>query len=123
MMYTFLAQLWRFNEEGQLENKLRKWRYSESYASFNPNGTYEGFIKIHDVDKVLTLKSGITKEVVYEDHDSKLSQMWRLGQEKENGWRNIIHNSSGLYLTSRRINKVSLLVAEPKGNEFETKVY
>ena len=61
------------------------------------------------------MKNDITKEIIYEDENSTLSQKWKLGPEQENGWKNIIHDSTGLYLTTKLIGKISVLTIEDKG--------
>ena len=114
---NFLAQLWRFNAEGHLENKLQGWRYSDSKAAIDPKGAQEGFIEIEDIDKVLSLIDEITMEVGYEikNVSQTANQMWNLTKEQKDGWRNIIHSKGGLYLTARPRNIGSVLRLENKG--------
>ena len=113
----FSAQLWRINAKGQLENKLRRWYHSDSIIKLDPKDDNEGHIEIVDIDKVLSPINEITKEVGYEEKNSLSSdQIWNLSQEQENGWRNIVHNKSGLYLTLRKRSKGStVLKLENKG--------
>ena len=114
---NFLAQLWRFSHEGHLENKMRRWSYSDSKASIDPKDAQEGFIEIHEIGKLLTLKDEITKKVGFEEKSTSMSssQTWKLGPERENGWRTIVHSKSGLYLTTRLTGKFSSLTVAAKG--------
>ena len=57
----------------------------------------------------------VTMEVGYEEKNSSSSnQMWNLSQEQENGWRNIVHTKSGLYLTVLGRDKGSVLKLQNK---------
>ena len=118
MFCIFLAQLWRFNAEGKLENKLRRWKYYDKNTTFDPNDSKEGFIEIHNLGKVLFLKDEATKEVGFEERNASLlaSQTWKLGKKQKDGWRTIIHNN-GYFLTLRlKIGgKGTILKLEDKG--------
>ena len=102
---------------GQLENKLRRWSHSSSNASIDPKDATEGFIEIHDDRKVLTLKNKYTREVGFEEKNASIIefQTWKLGPEMEDGWRTILNQNTGFYLTTRLTGKYTSLVAEGKG--------
>ena len=112
--FSFLAQLWRFNEKNNLENKLRTWTYSTSESSFLSKDDKNGHILVHEIDQVLTLKNEFTGEIGYENK-SIASQNWILGQKDKYGWRTIKHSKTGLFLTARLANKFAKLKAELKG--------
>ena len=104
---------------------MRSWRYSGSNYSIDPKDAQEGFIEIHEIGKFLTLKSEVTKEVVFEEKNASISasQTWKLGPVKENGWRTVVHSKSGLYLTTRLHNNVGVLTVGAKGrNNLSTSV-
>ena len=114
---NFLAQLWRFSPKGHLENKMRRWRHSDTNSSIDPKDAQEGFIEIHEIGKLLTLKDEITKKVGFEEKSTSMSssQTWKLGPERENGWRTIVHSKSGLYLTTRTTGQFTILTVAAKG--------
>ena len=102
ILLILLAQLWRFNDYGQLENKLRRWKYEDRNVSIDPKDANEGFIQLHENGKVLTLKNIYTKEVGFEEKYISVieSQTWKLGPIDKSGWRTILNPNSGFYLTS-----------------------
>ena len=121
MIYTlnfFPAQLWRFNSDGHLENKLRRWSvaYDTSLTSIIPKNSTEGFIEVLEEGKVFTLNS-ISKRVSLETKitPTTANQTWKLGPQQEKGWHTIQHSQSSLYLTSNYFRPAAFLTVENKG--------
>ena len=50
--------MWRFTDEGNLENKLRTWTFHSESSKFDPEDGEEGYIEVIDINKVLTFESG-----------------------------------------------------------------
>ena len=96
---------------------MRRWRHSRTNSSIDPKDAKEGFIEIHEIGKVLTLKNEFTNEVGFTEKNSSASasQTWKLGPEKEDGWRTIVHSKSGLYLTTGTTGKYTTLTVATKG--------
>ena len=113
-----LAQLWRFNSKGKLENKLRRWSvaYDTNLTSIIPKNSTEGYIEVLEEGEVFTLNS-ISKRVRLETKISPItaSQTWKLGQKQEKGWRTIQHSQTGLYLTSNYVKPAAFLTVASKG--------
>ena len=69
------TQLWRFNKDGHLENKMREWskRYKDSETSITP----EGFIEVQEIGKVCKVFFPILKHNANTIRQMKLS-MYRI---------------------------------------------
>ena len=108
--------MWKFTDEGHLENKLRSWSYSGTVTEIVPKDSSEGYIEIKEINKVITLdpqKNVISFENM--DINDIENQKWKLGSKDSEGWRTIQHSSSGLYLTTSYIGKGTSMTVENKG--------
>ena len=121
-----LAQLWRFDDDGHLKNKLRDWSHSESISQIVPKNLSEGYIEIKRINKFFTLDPK-RKVVSFQNKDvsDNVNQKWKFGEEDSEGWRTIEHSNSGLYLTTRYKNKGTSMTVENKGrlNIFRNKLF
>ena len=77
----------------------------------------EGYIEIQDANEVLALKNGTENKVGFKTKKLPLTenQKWRLTEPDKEGWRNIIHVSTGLYLTTEYRKPATYLTIESKG--------
>ena len=110
----FSAQLWKFNSEGNLVNRLRRWQHSDELSVFNPIDKQEGYIEVTSINKVLTYNNG---NVGFKTKETPITakQKWFLGPKDVDGWRTIKHSESGKYLTTLYIHPISVLAVEDKG--------
>ena len=111
------AQLWQFDNDGHLRNKLRTWslRYSSSSISI-PKNSSEGYIEIEEINKVFTLdnKTNVVNFDV-KDANNIVNQKWTLGRKDKKGWMNIKHSSTGLYLTTGYTGYGTVITVEDLG--------
>ena len=103
--------MWRFTDEGNLENKLRTWTFHSESSKFDPEDGEEGYIEVIDINKVLTFENGKIGFEVKETPINK-KQRWSLGEKDGKGWRTIKHSERGKYLTTRYRHPGSFLTVE-----------
>ena len=74
--------MWRFTDEGNLENKLRTWTFHSESSKFDPEDGEEGYIEVIDINKVLTFESG---KIGFEVKETPINtkQRWSLGENVE----------------------------------------
>lgn len=117
--FYFKAQLWKISKDGTLRNKLRDWKYSDDSSIVVPD-RIPGFIeiKIANIEKVLTVRSG--SEVGFETKMSPIpgKQNWTLEHPDKNGWRRIRNLENNLYLSTNYNGYFTVLAVEEKGNRF-----
>ena len=124
------AQQWRLTKEGKLQNRLRKWAYSNKNATKIPGYGQQGIINISKKfghEKTLTFPfPGRGNVMTYKTEfsgKSRLFQMWEIGYPKD-GWFNISSaKAKNKYLTVTKIDNRHQLTMEIDGKVFSAPIY
>ena len=95
----FLAQLWRFTDDGHLENKLRRWRYVDEYSKIGDDGSIE--ITVDGQIKILVWNAN-SGEVEYDNKVKPITanQQWTFLPNVYNKWGMIKNSINSQFLTT-----------------------
>merc|ERR1712170_19675 len=111
--FEFHAQLWRFTDEGRLENKLRRWRYVDEYSKIGDDGSIE--ITVDGQIKILVWNAN-SGEVEYDKKVKPITayQQWTFLPNVYNEWGMIKNSINNQFLTTHYRHKFTVLTVEKK---------
>ena len=112
LIVILLAQLWKINENGKLENKLRKWLYNDKITTIPELGE-EGKIEIKDINKVFAVANQ-SHEVEFKPSSQLIGKkhMWKVSRPNIEGWSKIVNIDTDLFLTAKQVGKLKALQVE-----------